>query len=264
MKQIKSIYYHNPKSSNVELMIVWLQKKGYRFISVDELHKILTQKQIITEKLVFLSFDDAWRNNLDLIPIIERYSVPITIFVPIEPVYSGNYWWEYVACSGKELMELHSNSFKEKLAQFHHQTTLCRSCMSLDDIRRISKHPLVSLQAHSIHHPILTYIDEEDLFSEIVKSKVQLEGIIGKEVRYFSYPNGSYSQRELKLVSQYYNMAFTIEQKHISVNDNLYELPRVSLTGDLLKDILKYYGIWSYIKRFMKSFNRINKQIKMS
>ena len=251
---IKSIYYHNPRAEHVESMIKWLTKKGYRFISDRELYDILCSKEKKSEKLVYLSFDDAWRSNLDLIPIIEKYEVPITIFTPIHPLYSGNYWWEYINCNKDELSDLHSNGFPKKLLYLESSKDLNRSCMSVEEIIKLSKHPLVSLQAHTVHHPILTYMSDEEVSFELSESRKLLSELIGHEVLFFSYPNGSYSTREINSVAKLYKMAFTIEMRHIQLTDSLYELPRVCLTGDLFKDKLKFYGVWTYIKRLKSIF----------
>ena len=48
-------------------------------------------------KLAYISFDDGWQGNLKLIPIIEKYNVHITIFIAVNPIMSGNFWWEFVA-----------------------------------------------------------------------------------------------------------------------------------------------------------------------
>ena len=254
MTNIKSIYYHNPKAEHVEYMIKWLTKKGYRFISDRELYGILTSKKKISEKLVYLSFDDAWRSNLEIIPIIEKYRVPITIFTPIHPLYSGNYWWEYKTYNKEELASLHSNGFPQKLVQLESSKDLQRSCMTIDEIIQLSQNPLVSLQAHTVHHPILTHVSDEELSFELEEANKKLSELTGRDILFFSYPNGSYSTRELNSVSKLFKMAFTIEMRHISINDSLYELPRVCLTGDKVKDMLKFYGVWTYIKRIRRLF----------
>lgn len=251
---IKSIYYHNPRAEHVESMIKWLTKKGYRFISDRELYDILCSKEKISGKLVYLSFDDAWRSNLDLIPIIEKYEVPITIFTPIHPLYSGNYWWEYITCNKEELIALHSKGFPQKLLSLESSIKLQRSCMTIEEISQLSQHPLVSLQAHTVNHPILTYMSEEEVSFELSESRKLLSELTGQDVLFFSYPNGSYSTRELHSVVKLYKMAFTIEMRHIKMSDSLYELPRVCLTGDMFKDKLKFYGVWTYIKSLKRIF----------
>jgi len=72
---ILSIYLHYPSKSLFEKIIKWLVSKGYRFISVTELENSIKSKSV-TGKMVFVSLDDGWRSNLELVDLIEKYNVP--------------------------------------------------------------------------------------------------------------------------------------------------------------------------------------------
>lgn len=257
--KIHSIYYHNPTPSALEKMIKRYLRKGYRFLSMDDFREIFLEKRTINEKLCLVTLDDGWKGNLNLLPVIEKYHVPITIFVATEPVDSGNYWWEYITkVRGRKGMikfkELPYMLFYRDLAEVKKIVTLERSSVNHKELDLLIKHPLVSIQSHTVNHPILTSVPDEVLDMELRDSKNNLEKAKSKTVYAFSYPNGSLSDREVFGVSKYYELAFTVEQRHISLDDNPYLLPRVALTGDYYKDILKIWGIWSYIKRLLMMF----------
>lgn len=97
-----SLYFHDPSPELFEQIVAWCKRNAYRFIDINECYNILSNKTKIDEKVVYFSFDDGWNSNLMLLPIIEKYNVPITIFVATEPIDSGNYWWEYAAKSGEQ------------------------------------------------------------------------------------------------------------------------------------------------------------------
>lgn len=250
MKTIKSIYYHNPTPSQFEHTVRWLQSKGYRFISCDELYDYVANKRPIKEKLVYMSLDDAWQSNLMLIPILERYNVPVTIFTPTEPIELGNYWWEFVPREEcEQFKKLEYNEFCKRIAQLKRQQKLTRSCMTADEIRHIANHPLVSIQSHTLTHPILTSQPEELMKKEIKESKERLEKLTGQRVDFFSYPNGSFSKREVEFARSVYKMAFTTELHHITYNDDILALPRIEVTGLYFRDKLKFYRIWPVIRK---------------
>lgn len=250
MKSIKSIYYHNPTPQQLERTVIWLQKKGSRFISIEELYDYVINHRPINERLVFLSLDDAWRDNLRLIPTIEKYHVPITIFAPVEPIASGNYWWEYVAKEEREYFKLLPyEDFCQRLSMLKGQQHLTRSCMTADEIRTLAKHPLVSIQAHTLTHPILTSLTEADLQKELREGKAQLERIIGQRVDYFSYPNGTYSEREVALAKDIYKMAFTTDLRYITPQEQVWTLPRIEVTGRYFRDKLKFYNLWPIVRK---------------
>ena len=79
--------------------------------------------------------------------------------------------------------------------------------MTIDEIETITKHPLISIQSHTINHPILTKLPDDLLDFELSESQKQLEKITGKSIFAFSYPNGSISHREINAAKKYYKSA---------------------------------------------------------
>lgn len=261
MKTIHSLYYHNPQPDGVERMIKYHQKLGYRFISLAELYEVLKRKAPVREKLAFISLDDGWRGNLKLLPIFEKYKVPMCIFVATEPIESGNYWWEYVQkeIGYKKLQEFKNLPYKEfyqKLAEFKKRNQLNRTAMTKEELLNISKNPLVTIQSHTVTHPILTKLPDDLLDFELSESQKRLEKITGKSIFAFSYPNGSISHREINAAKKYYKIAFSTKPNNISAGADLYTLPRYALTGDYMRDLLKMYGIWKYIKGCCEKITR--------
>lgn len=254
MNNIKSIYYHNPAPIGFERMIVYYKNRGYRFITLSELYSILTVKRVITEKLVFISLDDGWKGNLRLLPIIEKHQIPVCIFVATQPIEDGNYWWEYVK---NEIGLKHISAFKElphaefyeRLGELKKRNKLERSSITKAELIKLSKHPFVTIQSHTVNHPILTNTPDKVLNMELSDSKKHLEEITGSDIYAFSYPNGSLTDREVSVCEKYYKLAFTTEQRHIKCDDNLFLLPRYALTGQFYRDLLKVLGIWKILKK---------------
>ena len=255
--KIISLYYHDPIVSGFEKMIRYWQKKGYRFISIDEVRDIMLSKKELKEKVAFITLDDGWHQNLELLPIIEKYNVPICIFISIQPVVEGNFWWEYV---GKIYDKQGVNQFKllpyeefyKQLNAIKQKVELQRSAMTIDEVRQISKHPLVSIQAHTVNHPILTSVPDDVLEMEMRDGKKILEEWIGKKVYAFSYPNGRNTKRESNMAHRYYDIAFTTIQNNIHPTDDIMLLSRFSLTGQWPRDLLKAKGIWWKVKHFLQ------------
>jgi peptidoglycan/xylan/chitin deacetylase (PgdA/CDA1 family) len=254
---IHSLYYHNPDPNGFEKMVKYHKRHGYRFISVEELYDLLSTGIPIKEKLAFISFDDGWQGNLRLLPIIEKYNVPICIFVTTEPLVSGNFWWEYVVhnigyVKMLDFKKLPLSEFYQRLVEYKQHTLLQRSAMTIDNLVTLSHSSLVSIQAHTVNHPILTSCPDVVLENELADSKSTLRNLTGKNVFAFSYPNGCLTSREIEAAKKHYALAFTTEQKHISTNDNLYTLPRYALTGQYCRDLLKIWGVWKRLKCILR------------
>lgn len=99
---VLSLYFHDPLPESFEDVILWCKKKGYDFVHIDEITDYVKGEPSNHKKMVHFSFDDGWQTNKTLIPIIEKYNVPITIFVPVEPLESGNFWWNYAFAKYKK------------------------------------------------------------------------------------------------------------------------------------------------------------------
>ena len=155
-----SLYFHDPTPKLFEEIIKWCTNKNYRFIDINECYNILANRINIKEKVVFISFDDGWSSNLKLLPIIEKYNVPITIFVATEPIKSGNYWWEYADKSGERnkkanMKLLEHSQFTKEVLKLKQTIALQRSSVTEEELQTLIKHPLVSIQSHTVTHPIL-------------------------------------------------------------------------------------------------------------
>ena len=256
---IISFYYHAPIVEGVEKIIRHYLKQGYRFISVDELLTIMHSGKAVEEKLAFISLDDGWKQNFELLPIIDRYQVPICIFVSTQPVIDGNFWWEYVEkVRDKEGVNqfklLQYDEFYKQLDEIKKKITLPRSAMTVEEVKEISKHPLVSIQAHTVNHPILTSVPDDVLEMELRDSKRILEEWTAKKINAFSYPNGRNTLRESEMARKYYDISFTTIQHHICIGDDPMLLPRYSLTGQWPRDLLKVKGIWWKMKGLIRFF----------
>ncbi len=72
--------------------------------------------------------------------------------------------------------------------------------LTTDEIRRLAASPLIDIGAHTLTHPVLTSLSDDEQQSEIVQSRVALEAITGQPVRSFSYPHGSYGASTVSCV----------------------------------------------------------------
>ena len=231
----------------------------FSFISLEELLLQVESESFVQGRQVFLSFDDGWNGNLRLLPLLEQYHIPVTIFVAVNPVLNGNFWWEYVRCDmgHRQLQELKQGSYEELLKQIEESKSrhlLSRSAIDLAQLKLLSQSSMVTIGSHTMSHPLLNRIADSQLEQELSESKKVLHDVTGEDIRGFSYPNGNYAKREVDAVKCYYDCAFTTVADYISPGDSPYELPRICLTGNLVKDILKICRIWPWLKKFADRF----------
>lgn len=259
-KGILSVYFHNPPKSLFEKILKWFVAKEYKFISIKELDNLIHQK-IATEKLVFICFDDGWKGNLELIEIIEKYRVPVTIFITTDALKEGNYWWEYALIQGQEkytgikklndFKKLPEKILKEKIAILKKHYCLERSCVTLNELRKINGNEYITIGSHTVTHPILPKCSYEVQESELRESKEILSQLLKDEVEYIAYPNGSYDENTVEIAEKCgYKLGFTTNPGVIKFeNINPYMVQRNALydNGGYFENISKILGIWQKI-----------------
>lgn len=255
-KQVLSIYFHDPSLFLFKGIIGFLLSKGFRFISEEEYFQIIIGEKDIAGRTAFISFDDGWKGNLKLIPVLEKYQIPATFFIPVRPVMTGNFWWEYAAKvveenqefkSVEELKKLPNDSRVQLIRGAAARYELKRSCIELSNLKRLSENPLITIGSHTYHHPITIKCSDEELDFEYRESKKTLEEWLSVEINSFSFPNGDYNQRDLGLLKKYnYKMAFTVNPELSSTFISEFQIPRVSINsnGGKYENIARMLRVW--------------------
>jgi poly-beta-1,6-N-acetyl-D-glucosamine N-deacetylase len=266
-----ALYFHNPSGDLFARIIRWFQERRYRFLAVDELESCFKARTPLPKGSVWISFDDAWRHNLnEVIPLIRDWNLPITIFVPTEEVRRGTFWFTHALRNAAVLPEpfrrharqLWRVSESTRRRVIKRLFEVCppgeREVMSAAEIAEIAKMPQVTIGSHSANHALLPNCDEEELREEINDSKRDLEQWTDRPVRVFSYPNGSFDGRTARVLAEAgYSLAFTTEEHAITLADDFYYIPRFSImdNGSSSENICHAFGLWSPIIKAVKGLD---------
>lgn len=267
-QSILSLYCHDPSLPFIDRTVKWLLRKGFHFIGIDELSAIAAGSAQFPKGALILTVDDGWRGNKEsIVAVAERYKIPITIFVSAEPVLTGNpYWWSVASNArlagidipGVEDLKKIPNEERTKIVESAKRSvSLEREALTLKELCDISESGLVSIQSHTITHPILPMCSDRRARFEVNKSKKIIEGWLGKEVKGFAFPNGDYTERELRYVQESgYQLAFTTNNGQITpenIKDCL-SLPRVDLIESVSfsENLCRITGLWFTIKNRLR------------
>ncbi len=86
----------------------------------------------------------------------------------------------------------------------------------------------VSIESHTVTHPILTKIDEQQLDFELQVSKERLENNLNKKVETFCYPNGAFDENVRQAVEKSgYKCAVTTRYGFVEKAENKFMLSRI-------------------------------------
>lgn len=222
----------------------------------------------VPPRAVCISFDDGYRSCHDFaLPILSRLGLPATVFVTTGYLDGGIMWNDRIIEAIRRLPEgeldllevglgLHhmsgsegrrevaqkindeskylstDNRFKvieklEELTGIYSSTSLM---LTRDMIANLSRNG-IEIGGHTITHPILAKLNDDDARYEIEENKRVLEEIIGKKIEFFAYPNGKvksdFNLRHVQMVSDAgYTAAFTTAFGTAAKVSDIFQIPR--------------------------------------
>jgi len=256
---ILSIYFHNPSKKEFEFTLNWLTDNGFHFISIDDLRKIHKEEKAFPRGAALLTVDDGWASNeANMVELANKYEVPIAIFVTTEPVEEGNFWFSYSKKaqflklgypSTEALKRLPNDERLSIVKRIKEKLPLAREAMTVEQVKRISLSPYVTIGAHSHTHPILNQCTDSQLKSELRICAQKLENWVGKEVISFAYPNGNFGEREKKMLNDFdYMIGFANNPQYITREnlEDMYAVPRIGFLegASQAENICRIMGVW--------------------
>jgi len=182
-----------------------LSMLGYTGLSVSHAMPYLTGAKI--GRVVVITFDDGYLDTLQFaLPILKKHSFSATCYAVSTFSEGYNYWDAANLGVDKPLM-------------------------SADQLKQWVDSGM-ELGAHSRTHPFLTRCTDEELLSETVGCKQELEKLSGGPVTQFCYPSGDYDDRVIQAVkASGYSAATTTRRGRATAGGDLYSLPRVLVAG---------------------------------
>ncbi len=111
------------------------------------------------------------------------------------------------------------------------------ACLNWNEISALAKHPLITIGAHTVSHPVLARCNPTEAMIEMARSRAAIEEQINSPVRHLAYPNGdtgSAGPREFSMAKALgFASAVTTRPGLIyTAHDQwMTALPRVSLNG---------------------------------
>lgn len=111
-----------------------------------------------------------------------------------------------------------------------------RAFLNWKEISKMAESGLITFGSHTNNHKILTYLNHDDIFQELIESKSRLlsEGVVNKSFIPFCYPNGNYDNVVIKIVEEAgYSVAVTTDRGWNNANTPRFTLKRVGIHQDI-------------------------------
>ncbi len=234
----------------------------YNIIPLQQFQQALEAKSTeqLPKKAMVITFDDGHKQNFDIVPILDKFQVPATIFLCSGIINTHRHYWFKANSTGSPTDELKKLTNQQRLevlatAGFEQEKEYQeRHALSQKEIEAMRT--FVDFQAHTIFHPCLPTCEDQESWNEIATCKTELENQFQLEINAFAYPNGDYGQREVNYLQKAgYQLAVTVEPGYNTVSSDPFRLKRLSSndTADMNELIVKSSGLWGMIKKWTSS-----------
>lgn len=149
-----------------------------------------TNKQVADNASVCITFDDAFTNLLsNVIPVITELQIPITIFIPTGNLGTIPFW------------------LKESEHSDSHEMV-----MSVNQILALNENHMVNIGSHTVDHPRLTLLKEDEIRKQLRNSLDIISELIGKKITELALPYGAYNELVIRVaLEEGYQKIYTLE-----------------------------------------------------
>jgi glycosyltransferase involved in cell wall biosynthesis/peptidoglycan/xylan/chitin deacetylase (PgdA/CDA1 family) len=205
-----------------ERQLRWLKKRGYVGIKPSDWLGWVRKGTSLPQQPILITFDDAYEDTANFaLPLLRKYGFEGMVFVVTRRIGKTNTWDE----------EQGSGTLK---------------IMSAEQIRHWATNG-IEFGGHTLTHPDLTKLSDEERKSEIAVCKEDLSKLLGTELTSFAYPFGEHDADARKIAREHYDIAFSTEEginylqtdlsrlrrTYIGPNHSIFEFALLVRWGDL-------------------------------
>ena len=186
---------------------------------------------------IVITFDDGYADNiLNALPLLEKHGVSATVFVTTLNIGTDReFWWDrlehdfskageaFFLPGREEKIEKKGLRFKDLSEDVKRKDTEERNgwlmdferlnaidykprpeyrSLSLEELRRLGAHPLITLGVHTHRHYALGTMSYEEQKQEVLNSIERLSLASIPFINYLAFPFGSYSRDSFRLMNE--------------------------------------------------------------
>lgn len=174
-----------------------IRRSGHRIVPLAELLRSQTAN------VVALTFDDGFASVSEhAAPVLAERGAPATLFLTTERVGLDNRWPSQPAGAPTCAM------------------------MQWSDVQRLAAGGW-DIEAHSLHHPDLRTLTDQELERELVEPCQQIEAKLGRKPRFLAYPYGYFDRRVAARARAHFECALTTVFRPLRAEEDVAQVPRL-------------------------------------
>jgi peptidoglycan/xylan/chitin deacetylase (PgdA/CDA1 family) len=229
------VIYHDPPPALLEEHLRYLAPRyGLTTLSavVDALRSGDWSR--LPPKPLVVTIDDGHAGNARLTDVLRRHGLVPTIFLTSAIVGTErSFWFEGLDAPTAAALKLVPNA--ERLAAVEDLAPAAggrRQALSAAEIEALRG--ACEFGSHTRFHPILPMCTDAEAEAEIAGSKSEVEALAGAPCRHFAYPNGAYTERDVRLARDAgFDSARTVDVGWVGRRTDPHRLPTLSVADDV-------------------------------
>lgn len=184
---------HGPRPDEFRHFLAALRDFGFRFVSTEDVRS----GRATDGRCAWISFDDGFAALKGLLPVLEEFEAPATVFVAPGESQRGYVWTDgfWNGLLDEDFRAWYGLSADERYARVDAAWRRADRSRFLpllrpEDIAALSRHPLVTIGNHTWSHMSATHRPAAETLSEIDRAQKTLADWTGCEPTAFAYPFG--------------------------------------------------------------------------
>lgn len=254
-RKVTILLFHDINKETAVQTFSYLARKYNVIALADFIRACKDKRHKLPKKALIITFDDGHKRNFELLPVVQKLNIPVTIFLCSGIINTNRHFWfthKHPHFSSDDLKRVSNLKKLDILARTGFSVTKTYDepqALTKAQIKEMSH--VVDFQAHTMFHPCLPMCHDDEAAEEIFQSKQVLEADFGLNINAFAYPNGDYSDRDIRLLQEAgYECAITVDYGFNTTQTDLFRLKRLSVNdADNLDElIVKASGVWGWFK----------------
>ena len=173
--KVTIILFHDLKDTAADKIFNYLTKR-YNIIDLNDFILAMEKKDFsqIPPKALIVTFDDGHIRNYEMLPVVKKHKIPITIFLCAALINTNRHFWfmqnkssistpHLKLVPNEERLEILSKIGFKQDKEFDKPKALQKK--HIDEMK-----PFINMQSHTLFHPILPKCKYEVAKSEIFVS----------------------------------------------------------------------------------------------
>lgn len=193
------VVYHDPTPALLDAHLRYLSSR-YSLVDADLVVAAVVDGDWsgLPANALLLTFDDGHAGNAALASVLERYGARPLVYVCPDIIDGDGLFWFMTPGVDPERLKLVSTPERMQAIDAARAGGRAREALDVVGLRALSR--VADIGSHTLTHPVLPLCTDAEAEREIVGSRGRVSEAIGLPCMHFSYPNGDYSPRDVRLV----------------------------------------------------------------